>query len=357
MLYGEGRPPVWAQNNWHPHFAARVIELETSSYRMGPTAIVVHNKTAGLAVQPTYTVRNRLLGQMNSTHPSLLSTNSSLVHYFHRTPTYGAGSLIFNPNPNPTGRSGQPNRLFGAPPQESFLGATFANEDRTTIGIPHSSGTKWSAQTAGALVAAKCPKCAYNGDFAVELYNVSSTWMEGGWAFAQAANGLDAWAAITPAWGGFNFTAGVNSSNTCFRLVPNDPSAAMVLFIGDASQFGDRQNFTSAVVGARPTHTSDPRSGSTEVHFTPPGGLPTIRFPWSDDVTKIQLPSIGNSAVDDTPVRLYDGPYMTATLGEDVVSTSASALGVQFEISYDFNQNRLTTTGAEPPNPVGNVKL
>ena len=222
VLYGEGRPPVWALNDWHPHFGARVIELETSSYEMGPTTIMVHNRTAKLATPPTFTVRNRLLGEMNATHPSLLSTNSSLVHYYHRTPSFGAGSLIFNPNPDPAsppgGGGGGAKRLFGAPPQESFLGVTFDNPDHTTIGIPHSSGTKWCAQIEGAIVAAKCPKCSYDGDFAVELYNVSSTWTEGGWAFAAAANGIDAWAAITPAWGGFNLTSMVNSSNSSFRL-------------------------------------------------------------------------------------------------------------------------------------------
>ena len=58
------------------------------------------------------------------------------------------------------------------------------------------------------------------------------------------ANGLQAWAAVTYAWGGLNASAssvsnGVRgSANRSFLLVPKDPTAPIVLFAGNASTFG-----------------------------------------------------------------------------------------------------------------------
>ena len=49
-----------------------------------------------------------------------------------------------------------------------FVGITFNNVDHSTVGIPHASGSKWCAQTGGALVCAQCTGCHYSGDFEVE---------------------------------------------------------------------------------------------------------------------------------------------------------------------------------------------
>jgi hypothetical protein len=56
------------------------------------------------------TMQNRLLGEGNSTDPAAgLSLNSSIVHNYYATSSFGLGSIYWNPAKNLT---------LGAPPQE-----------------------------------------------------------------------------------------------------------------------------------------------------------------------------------------------------------------------------------------------
>jgi hypothetical protein len=64
----------------------------------------------------------------------------------------------------------------------------FANADHSTVGIPHTSGPKWSAQEGSALITAQCTGALgciarYAGDFSTEIYNVSAIHAVGGWIF------------------------------------------------------------------------------------------------------------------------------------------------------------------------------
>jgi len=148
------------------------------------------------------------------------------VHNFYATASFGLGSIFFLP--------GKENVSIGAPPQESMVELTFANEYHSTVGIPHSSGPKWSVQEGGAMISAQCSGsmgciARYAGDFSVEIYNVTAVHSVGPWTFVEPANGLQAWAAVRYAWGGLNSSAsslgrGVSGSNNAsFLVVPEDP--------------------------------------------------------------------------------------------------------------------------------------
>ena len=60
-----------------------------------------------------------------------------------------------------------------------------------------------------------------------------------------------AWAAFRAAWGGQALGPACNGShNSSFRVLPRDSRAPLVLFAGDAERFGNRDNFTRAVLAA-----------------------------------------------------------------------------------------------------------
>ena len=51
---------------WWPHFASAVIEMQTSSYNMSATTVMIRARTAPQAqADSSYTVQNRLLGEGN----------------------------------------------------------------------------------------------------------------------------------------------------------------------------------------------------------------------------------------------------------------------------------------------------
>jgi|EP01043_Picozoa_sp_COSAG02_P078206 hypothetical protein len=99
VLLGEGGPPVWKYEDgksfdaspvWWPHFASAVIEMQTSRYNLSATVIMRR-----LQLDKTDTeivVQNRLLGEANHTTSAGLSLNSSIVHNFYATSTFGLGS-------------------------------------------------------------------------------------------------------------------------------------------------------------------------------------------------------------------------------------------------------------------------
>ena len=225
-----------------------------------------------------------------------------------------------------------------------------ANDYHSTVGLPHTSGPKWAAQQGGALIAAQCSGALgcisrYAGDFATEIYNVSSVRMIGEWVFVEPANfssscgirGCEAWAAVRYAWGGLNASApsvseGVaGSGNHSFLLVPTDPWAPVVLFAGNGSTFGSFQQFVDAVVHAELDVSTPSGDGSRIVSFTPPSGsikpcprlCKTITFPWSLDKASHMAPRIGGDPMEDQPAMAYSGPYMQSILGGDTVVTSS----------------------------------
>jgi hypothetical protein len=85
-----------------------------SRYNLSATVIMLRARTVTQnAADATFTLQNRLLGESNNSDPSHgLSLNSSIVHHFYRTPSYGLGSIFFNP--------AKENATFGAPPQVSL---------------------------------------------------------------------------------------------------------------------------------------------------------------------------------------------------------------------------------------------
>ena len=352
---------------WWPHFGSVVIEMLTSRYNMSCTVIM---RRACQEVwcdgdETEITLQNRLLGEVNQTDPSTgLSLNSSIVHNYYATSTFGLGSIYFNPVRNAT---------FGAPPQESMVELVFANEAHSTVGLPHTTGPKWAAQEGGALVAAQCSgslgcMARYAGDFATEVYNVSSVHVVGGWVFVVPGSfppgscggtGCQAWAAVRYAWGGLNASASALSGgvagggNRSFSLVPNDPWSPVVMFGGNSSTFGSFEQFVDAVLAATLSVSPPAADGARVVSFTPPaGGKPCpelckpITFPWSLDKSSFKTPSIGGQPMEDRPTQAYNSPFMQSTLGTDTVLTSSgpaslrSADGVIREL-FDFSTDTI----------------
>jgi hypothetical protein len=191
----------------------------------------------------------------------------------------------------------------------------------------------------------------------VEIYNVSVLWEEGGWIFvaatednaaAAAAGGAAAtageatvgWAAVRPVWSGYNLSAGLaGSSNRSFRVLPLDVYSPTVLVAGGVEEFGTAANFTAAVLAAPLVVT---RGGAINNRYSnitfEPSWLPNISFPWADG-NPPWLPSVGGQQLDDTPPLVYDGPFMHAPLGSEVVIATAKPLGVDLVLAYDFGND------------------
>eukprot|EP01051_Picozoa_sp_SAG22_P001471 SAG22_NODE_58_length_23645_cov_16.637943_11_plen_391_part_00 len=325
VLLGDGGPPVWkyedgksfdTQPVWWPHFATAIIEMLTSSYNMSSTVIMLRARTTAQKDQVgPYTVQNRLLGEANQSAPALLSLNSSIVHNFYATESFGLGSIFFNPAKNTT---------LGAPPQESMVELSFANSFHSTVGIPHASGPKYCAQEGPAMIAAQCTAelgCIgrYAGDFSVAIYNVSALHVRGRWVFVEPANGLQAWAAVTYSWGGLNATASFVSNgvtgggNHSFLLVPTDSTAPLVLFAGSHTDFGSFEGFVEAVLQSELNVSNTAADGTRVVTFVPPAGnracpdlCKPITFPWSATKATLKMPSIGGKPVPDQPPMAYN---------------------------------------------------
>jgi hypothetical protein len=367
VLLGTGGPPVWKYADgqgvdtppvWWPHFASAVIEMQTSAYNMSATVVMLRARTtAQKAARAEFTLQNRLLGETNQTHPSAgLSLNSSIVHHFYRTASFGLGSIFFNP--------AKQNATFGAPPQESMVELVFANEDHSAVGIPHASGPKWSAQEGGALITAQCTGALgciarYAGDFSTEIYNVSAVHRreaaQGDWIFVEPSNGLEAWAAVRYAWGGLNESVSsvregvIGSGNRSFQLVPTDPTAPLVLFAGNGSTFGSLQQFMGAVLQADLSVSKPAADGTRVVTFVPPAGSKPcpelcrpITFPWSLTQATLKMPSVGGKALVDQPSLAYDGPFMMSTLGSATVRTSSGDGDGAIREEFDFSTDRIT---------------
>lgn len=353
VLLGEGQAPVWKYADgqgvdtlpvWWPHFASTPIEMQTSSYNLSSTTIMLRARSAEQKnLVSSYRVQNRLLGEANGT--AGLSLNSSIVHRFYRTESYGLGSIFFNPAKNTS---------FGAPPQESMIELVFANADHTTVGKPHASGSAWCAQSASAVVLAKCGGalgCHYDGDFSHEIYNASVLHhsASSGWVFVEPANGQRAWAAARFAWGGLNASASsvsegvVGSGNTSFKLVPVDPTTPMVLLAGNASVFGSFEAFVAAVEAAELSVASHV-DGTKDVTFVPPvaGGAERIVFPWSQSKATLRMPSVGGKPLEDQPVEAYSGPFMQSMLGTTKVRTMAGSWSGAFTEEFDFETDSIT---------------
>eukprot|EP01051_Picozoa_sp_SAG22_P001600 SAG22_NODE_64_length_23238_cov_83.185566_13_plen_624_part_00 len=364
VLLGDGGPSVWEFKDgesfdsppvWWPHFATAVIEMQTSTYNMSSTVIMLRARTAAQkAAAAPFTLQNRLLGETNETDPAAgLSLNSSIVHNFYATESFGLGSIFFDPSKNKT---------LGAPPQESMVELNFANEFHSTVGIPHSSGPKWSAQEGGALIAAQCSGslgciARYAGDFATEIYNVSAVHVRGDWIVIEPANGLQAWGAVRYAWGGLNASASsvkqgvTDSGNHSFLLVPADPWSPLVLFAGNASTFGSLGRFIRAVLAAEFSASKPAADGTRVVTFVPPAGdkpcpefCRPMKFPWSLDQAKLKAPSIGGKPMEDQPAMAYNSPFMRSTLGSDTVRTSSGPGGAIQEV-FDFSTDTVKRVG------------
>jgi hypothetical protein len=240
----------------------------------------------------------------------------------------------------------------------------FANDLHSTVGIPHSSGPKWSVQEGGAMIAAQCSgglgcMVRYAGDFSTEVYNVSAVHSVGGWTFVEPANGLQAWAAVKYAWGGLNASAsslahGVHGSgNTSFLLVPEDPWSPLVLFAGNSSTFGSLDGFMRAVMRAKLDVSEPAADGAKVITFVPPAGnkpcpdlCKPIAFPWSLNKATLRVPSIGKKLVEDQPAMAYNGPFMKSTLGSDIVRTSSGPGGIGEEFSFSTDSIKRVEPGA-----------
>jgi hypothetical protein len=118
-------------------------------------------------------------------------------------------------------------------------------------------------------------------------------------------------------------------------VLPLDVYSPTVLVAGGVEEFGTTANFTAAVLAAPLVITNF--SSHKTITFAP-SWLPNISFPWADG-NPPWLPSVGGQRLDDTPPLVYDGPFMHAPLGSEVVTATAKPLGVDLVLAYDFGND------------------
>ena len=121
-LLGLGNAPVWKYEDgkgvhspvvWWPHFASTVIEMQTSTYNMSNTVVMLRARTQTQKLSDLYYSLQNRLWEANHSDRMQVTTNSSIVHNYFSTASYGLGSIYFNPAKNTT---------FGAiAPQESMI--------------------------------------------------------------------------------------------------------------------------------------------------------------------------------------------------------------------------------------------
>ena len=185
-----------------------------------------------------------------------------------------------------------------------------------------------------------CANCPYSGNatvFSTVIYepraleNHSS-----GWLFVDAAR-PGAWAALRYVLGGSSL-AEPPAPDAGWVLAPDVAHSPLLVVAGSEADFGTREAFAARVARAV-VRVVDGDDGASVV-FVPPsptGPDRTITFPFSQtDSTGLPLPAVDGEPVDIRPSRLYDGPFLKATVGEPKVTATAAPLGFDFHVVYDF---------------------
>ena len=208
-------------------YSAPIATQQVGNYTMSETAILMHVFGAAPQTQGIYTVRNRMMGQINGSANDAVSCSpercaetfrpvpcscgpiapgqgyrrlvprSRQVHVISKTPYWALAGVTFSPND-----------AFVANSQQRGTGLTFSGVDHSAVALPHLTGEKWGLVDGNVMMAQRCGSCNYGGPSMFQVFNMSKIWQQGEWWFAQAGPDEDirGFAAMRVAYGGTNFT-------------------------------------------------------------------------------------------------------------------------------------------------------
>jgi len=310
------------------------VNLDTNGgYRMSNVSILMHALGKSPESGGTYTVRNRLIGQLvPADHGGHLqyvvkyAKKSDQVHHISATRSYLLGGVIFSPNDR-----------FSPNTMDRWTGLVFANENHTLVGLPgNGPGDKWCLIGEGLMIAQKCAGGGcYGGTPLVSIQAASKVWQAGNWSFVEAADAggsnVSAWAALRTAWGGFK-----GALKTQGNLIQSDEWAPLILVVGEQSVYKTRENFTAVVLAAPLTLTGNPPAAVKAVSFAFQGH--TYQFFPNNVTGKYKLPTLDGTPTAPDPSFAYSSPHLNAAFNATLIQTSYA----DYALDYDFVTNKIT---------------
>eukprot|EP00040_Diaphanoeca_grandis_P009732 m.49900 g.49900 ORF g.49900 m.49900 type:complete len:705 (-) comp21159_c1_seq1:362-2476(-) len=344
-------------------YVAPISTQQVGTYAMANVSILIHRFGAAPATNGVFTLRNRLLGQIDSSHTQTCSKERcsetlrpypcacpgpgsgytpllpapKQVHVVHQTPFYALAGVVFSPND-----------AYIPNCQQRGTGLVFSNKDHSAVSFPHLTGEKWALIDEDIMLVQRCGSCNYGGPSLFQVYNATTVWQSGEWWFMEAGNTSDCrtpgdegtsaalgWAAMRPAWGGANFTntTGKGATLTAGNVNPVDTWAPLMLVVGTQMAYGTIDNFTQYITSAK----LDVNANQTHVDFvwrektfgfTP--GPSTWKGLWA-------LPTIDAHPIDIDPPYMYASPHLNAALDSDVVIANYN----NYTLSYNFTDDTI----------------
>ena len=341
-------------------YIADIVTQLVGDYKMGNVSILVHRLGAAPETDGVFTMRNRMMGQLQPCSDAQKQTGSRArcTETFRPYPCAGGcpppvgGYNVLLPQPRQihvvsstkdwalASVEFSPNDPFVANTQQRGTGLVFANDEHSTVALPHLTGEKWGLVEEDLMFVQRCGSCNYGGPSLFQIFNASRVWKGRDWWFMSAGGGVAGeapmgWAAMRAAYGGATFENATSRADARIsgNIGLNDVWSPLLLLAGGASQYGTAQNFTSQVESAPFTAT-----GRSHVSFSWRGrsfgftpGPSTWKGNWS-------LPTIGGKPIDIDPPFVYSSPHMSAALGSDVVAASYG----KYELRYDFGDDTIT---------------
>jgi hypothetical protein len=386
----------------------RVVGAEAGFYQASNVSILMHLLGNYRSAAASYSVQNRLLGQISTEYrgpmgPSrclqlydrpdctgpnaltlvdatfpcvsppcdwpkvanaswvdpgtVLQKPSNQIHSQYYTAQFGIGGVEFSPND-----------LFEAVSQQRWTGLTFSNYLHTTLGMPHMTGEKWSVTRgnggAAIQIAMKCASCMYGGpdpanNFTqhecgpvVDIFQASSILQSGEWLVVTAENssGLVGYGAVRPVFGGAKLV-----NHTAMTGAAEPPHA----FIG---QYLMEEEWTPLIIVAGTEDEFKTLSNFTKALAVLDANTVVapdnhslavewasihIEFYPNTKPNAYVLPKVDGSTIDVDPDFTYQGRHLNAA-GRDpsVVSTrfEDARSGTAYETKYDFSVDTMETT-------------
>ena len=178
-------------------YQASLAQQQVGDYQMGNVSILIHKFGAAPDTKGTFTMQNRMMGQIDSKgtatcskdrctetfrpypcacegggswHPLLRQPRQ--IHVVSHTPAYALAGVMFSPND-----------AFVANCQQRGTGLVFSNVDHSAVALPHLTGEKWGVIDQDVMLVQRCGSCNYGGAALFQVYNASSAWQHGDWWF------------------------------------------------------------------------------------------------------------------------------------------------------------------------------
>ena len=342
-------------------YAATVVTQQVGDYQMSNVSVLIHKLGAAPETNGVYTMRNRMMGQLQGCSDAKTASRSRCEETFRPYPCAGGcptqalpgqGFNMLLKKPKQihvvshtkdwalAGVEFSPNDVFVANTQQRGTGLVFANDDHSTVTLPHLTGEKWGTVDRDLMMVQRCGSCNYGGPPVFQIFNASSVWQgNGDWWFmsASAAGKAMGWAAMRAAYGGATFenSSASGAARVSGNIGLNDVWSPLLLLAGGASEYGTVENFTSQVEAAPFTAVARSRVSfgwrGRNYGFTP--GPRTWKGKWS-------LPTIGGKPIDIDPPFMYSSPHLNAGLQSDVVVASYG----KYQLKYDFSDDTITRT-------------